>query len=499
MDAMRQRPSPRFALSLVVPILLSMSTRSPGSSSTVGILADSATAGAALAGPLVSGSFLAALAAVPGFATLASRELEAAVRERNVTAFIEAFTKIAASSPKQLSSALELFGKLGDELSTARDWAGIRALHQSALDVLRRSEGKDLPRTLESSRRKLKHWRARGLLLDFAAVSPGVDVEKAALEGLTDKHPAVVRLALSYLAKTKKPQIVESIVGRFVEIEKAANAKNRAAPDWSRALGTFHAALESMFHIELPAAVDWANFIKTRKGSPDFFAPAVRSSSESRTGLSLFGTAVRGKNIIFVLDISGSMTSTDPRPETDAEKSRGTIVGEAEAKRLREAEMKERVRMTRAKKELTRVIESLPSDVRFNIVAYSSEVRAWQSRLIDASAESRSKAKDFIAELEPEGVTVTDIAIAEAFGDIEVDTIFLITDGVPTHIGNNPGDAESSLPTDSRELMESIHGLVSELNFLRGVRIECLGFRGAPTEFLEKLAKDNAGGFRAIP
>ena len=89
--------------------------------------------------------------------------------------------------------------------------------------------------------------------------------------------------------------------------------------------------------------------------------------------VTLFGAAVTGKNIIFVLDVSGSMMTTDPRPDDEVARRREqgkTVVSgaPAEAEKKREPPL-DRQRMFRAKKELSSVVQSLPSDVRFNLIA----------------------------------------------------------------------------------------------------------------------------------
>ena len=89
-----------------------------------------------------------------------------------------------------------------------------------------------------------------------------------------------------------------------------------------------------------------------------------------------------------------------------------------------------------------------------------------------------------------DGITITDLALEEAFADLGVDTIYLITDGAPTHVGSRGG-----FPEDAEELIKSIHRSTKAINFLRGVRIFTLGFRGAEEEFLKKLSRDHSGKY----
>ena len=115
--------------------------------------------------------------------------------------------------------------------------------------------------------------------------------------------------------------------------------------------------------------------------------------------------------------------------------------------------------------------------------------------MVAASDANKKDAAHYVEGLKADGITVTDLALEEAFSDPTVDTIYLVTDGAPTHVGNSvPGQ----LPDDSPHLIREIHERVGELNFLRGVRIFTLGFKEANEEFLQKLAGENAGTYVAI-
>ena len=149
--------------------------------------------------------------------------------------------------------------------------------------------------------------------------------------------------------------------------------------------------------------------------------------------------------------------------------------------------------MLRAKNELSNVVKALGEDVKFNIVTFSSDVTPWKQTLVPASASNKKEAVEHIQALKAEGVTVTDLALESAFAHLEADTIYLVSDGVPTHMGSAGG-----VPEDTPGLISMIHGRVEELNFLRGVRIFTLGFQLAEEEFLKKLAADNAGTYVRI-
>ncbi|MCZ6794465.1 MAG: VWA domain-containing protein, partial [Planctomycetota bacterium] len=269
----------------------------------------------------------------------------------------------------------------------------------------------------------------------------------------------------------------------------------KAAGEWIRTLLAFRSALQRLLRVDLPAAIDWKNYVDSRQDDDLFRSPEERQ--HGRTALTLFGAEVSGKNIVFVVDVSGSMRTTDPEPPGGRKGPRGkTVVGDP-AERDPESAAKaaeRRRRITRAKKELGRVIRSLPEDVRFNVVAFSSDVTSWKPALVPASRGNKKRATSFVGGLEAEGITVTDMALEEAFGDLELDTVYLITDGAPTHVGSTG----RGLPEDARELMELILERMKVLNFLRDVRIFSLGFQGAEEDFLKKLSREHGGRYVRI-
>ena len=133
--------------------------------------------------------------------------------------------------------------------------------------------------------------------------------------------------------------------------------------------------------------------------------------------------------------------------------------------------------------------------MNFNILTFSSGIEEWKSQLVPTSESNKKKAVKFIEKIEADGVTVTDQAIAVAFSNVSLDTIYLITDGAPSHVGGQGG---KELPSDAREIINQILEDVPILNYLRGVRIFTLGFPQAEEKFLKKLSKQNSGTYTPI-
>ena len=135
------------------------------------------------------------------------------------------------------------------------------------------------------------------------------------------------------------------------------------------------------------------------------------------------------------------------------------------------------------KKELGRVVAELPRDTHINIVTFSGVFKAWQDTLQSLAGGGREKALAFVRDIKTaHGTNVFD-TLEFALKDKRVDTVFLLTDGLPTR--GRFIDAPSIL----RE--------VRALNRLRGVVIHCVAF-GEESQFLKDLAKENGGTYRFV-
>ncbi|HNS00161.1 MAG TPA: VWA domain-containing protein [Planctomycetota bacterium] len=343
-----------------------------------------------------------------------------------------------------------------------------------------------------------KHWAARYLLAAAARANPKIDTVKLGLEILkSEKDPRVVVEAVRTLGVSRKKEAIVPLIDYWEGLEKkmgraapTVRSKGKGAggyrtPEWDRVPVALQDALARLCGRVLTMPALYRSYYSAHGAKIDPTKP-VETPAEGRSVI--FGLDITGKNIAFVLDISGSMTTTDPLPLDGGPRPRsvrtkdGVIIDE------------NRERIFRAKEELVRVIRDLPDDKSFNIIAYSSDVKPWQGNLVPADAARKRQAIDFVEGLKADGITVTDLALEYAFEDPIVDTIYLITDGAPTHQGSvGPG-----LPSDAPRLIKEILARVKVLNFRRGVRIFTLGFPGAEEEFLRTLSQEHNGKYRPI-
>uniref|UniRef100_A0ABM5FKC9 Inter-alpha-trypsin inhibitor heavy chain H4 isoform X4 n=1 Tax=Pogona vitticeps TaxID=103695 RepID=A0ABM5FKC9_9SAUR len=168
------------------------------------------------------------------------------------------------------------------------------------------------------------------------------------------------------------------------------------------------------------------------------------------------------KNVIFVIDKSGSMSG-------------------------------KKIQQTR--EALEKILEDLYPEDHFNLVVFSARVAEWQPVLLKATEENVERAKQYVRTIFAQGGTNINGALltamhsldkatsAEILPEESVSMIMLLTDGQPT-VGE----------TDIAKIQENIKGANNGKYFLY-----CLGFGfDVSYSFLEKMALDNGGIARRI-
>ncbi|XP_073667317.1 inter-alpha-trypsin inhibitor heavy chain H4 isoform X7 [Tursiops truncatus] len=168
------------------------------------------------------------------------------------------------------------------------------------------------------------------------------------------------------------------------------------------------------------------------------------------------------KNVIFVIDKSGSMSGR-------------------KIQQTREA--------------LIKILGDLGPRDQFNLISFSGEATPWKPQLVAASAENVNAAKSYAAAIQARGGTNINDAILMAVQLLEranreellppgsVTLIILLTDGDPTVGETNPSEIQKNV----QEAIDGQHSLF------------CLGFGfDVSYAFLEKLALDNGGLARRI-
>ncbi|MBI5361399.1 MAG: VWA domain-containing protein [Planctomycetes bacterium] len=242
------------------------------------------------------------------------------------------------------------------------------------------------------------------------------------------------------------------------------------------------------------------------------------------SSVTYFGKPVVSKRIIFIVDISGSMS--EAASQGLAQKAvESNNAGNAGAQgisvppntpqkkiddlsKLRDQNNQRAVanKMDAVKKELIKTILALPHDVFFTIIFYSQAPSAWKEELCKAIPQNKLDAIEAIEKQSPNGQTNIYDSIEMAFkmsakeggrkpqqnkdkggsstalleGNDGADTIYLLTDGVP-NIGKI---------SDAAGILKA----VTELNKTRMIQINTIGVGQAlDDDFLRKLAEQNGG------
>jgi hypothetical protein len=152
-------------------------------------------------------------------------------------------------------------------------------------------------------------------------------------------------------------------------------------------------------------------------------------------------------------------------------------------------------RLDYVKESLVAALEQqLDEDDTFNIIAFSTDVRPWKRKLVKANAAGKRDAARWVRALRPDGETNIADALELSFQHPEVDTIYFLTDGMPTH--------------GKTTITDEILGHVRAWNTGRNVRVNTIAFlagdgaafnvleaKDMSANFLRALAEQNGGTF----
>lgn len=218
--------------------------------------------------------------------------------------------------------------------------------------------------------------------------------------------------------------------------------------------------------------------------------------SETNPSGPVFPVRTPSRQIVFVIDCSGSMESL----VTDRERFTGKDYADF-------------TRMEIVKTELMHEIDRLPSYVNFNVIAFATEVNPWKPHLQQANVLVKFAAKDWVKGLHAIGgaskedlavyglpgasniskgktnafdalrvaLGVGDVRTADAtYAKVEADTVFFLSDGRPT-VGAF---------VDPDDILREI----KKLNELRKVVIHTIGIGEFDADFMRRLAEQNGPG-----
>jgi HEAT repeat protein len=322
----------------------------------------------------------------------------------------------------------------------------------------------------------------------WALAKPSKHVRLKAVASVQTLHlKAGVRPLIMIMADDPDPRVSEDAyeVLTAITLRKFEDDPARWIAWWDRNEKSF----------ELPDLEKVAEALKTLAEQGSKYTAGVKSFENIQT---------KSDNIIFVIDVSNSMSEPFGDPERLKRSGR---------------EYKSLQRLEIVKEELINTIESLTDSTSFNIVAYATGVDVWKKKSARATILNRNNAKNWVEGLRPrggaqagfrermgfntgvsdEGRTNTYLALMTAFGeDVDarkpnafvtkikdpVDTIFFLTDGEPT----------AGKTVDMVEIREE----VARVNAFRGVQIHVIYVGAFGGNDFKKLAHENDGVFVSI-
>lgn len=340
-----------------------------------------------------------------------------------------------------------------------------------------------------------------------------VAVRCAALDALTALHAEAVRPAALALLEDDAWQVRASAIAALGTVrhrDSIAPLIARLEAEEGRLRADVAGALENLTARTFGTRLElwkrfWENYgdryeIPTDEELAELRAmqAARKAEYEGTDDLAYHGVRTPTHRVLFVVDVSGSMEDEM-----------------VEKERFRDGGYPSFTRMDIVKTELARTIEKLEDHVEFNVIAFATEVDPWKKRLQRASVLGKSSAIDFVEDLEPiggaskeslaevglvhsanleGGRTNTWAALAYALGietdprkardddyELEIDTVFFLSDGKPT-----AGEF-----IDEDEIVRE----VTEANRLRKVVLHTIALGPFQKSFMRRLAEQNGGAF----
>lgn len=349
----------------------------------------------------------------------------------------------------------------------------------------------------------------------------------AALPGvLASKRPEVQRAAAAAVKTRKLVAAVTPLIDALLAVESGGDRDNL----------THHLLVDALRGITgqgLSVAEDWKNWWATHK---DGFRPATGPAQKPKSGgtkARFFGSEIVSNRVVFVIDISGSMLTTDPDLNRGTTRRPTTGAG-TPPPGPKPPGFDSRQRILRAKAQLELAVRGLPPNARFTILAFSGQLyrsgngfsvfpptikvprkvpdplpakmgdiqwlHTWKKkpRLHKATDANKKKAIEFVRRLQARGSTFTLQALKYALSTKDADLIVLLSDGAPTEI--------SGLKAERMLNPRQIKDEISRINRFKRIRIDTFQVGGGGIvatfgpfgDFLKNLAKMTGGKFTEV-
>jgi hypothetical protein len=371
-------------------------------------------------------------------------------------------------------------------------------------------------------------WQRRAGIAEALGQMSSADIPAALTEVLKkDSEPQVRVAAMEALRELKASTpdvaaaLIEQLKTEFWQVKStaAATIKALALKEGAEALVDalpksegrlrmdLNEALVALTHVDKhgdPAAWKgwWEANHEAYQNGTYAAKPGEGAGEGPKNATTFYGIPVTSKNVIFILDRSGSMTEPSEWeiPADMATGGGGSGAPDVKKEGNRKIDV--------ARWQLKRTIAMLPDGTEFNIIFFNYEIVALSKDMLKISTSTRKQAFDFIDHSEPLGETNTFDALERAFSYVTtgamgeklakggVDSFFLLTDGLP-----NAGQVPRA---------QDILVKLRELNKTRKVKIHTVGIFSTPRgplkpgevnepeeggKFLKQMAEDSGGKY----
>jgi hypothetical protein len=375
-------------------------------------------------------------------------------------------------------------------------------------------------------------WQRRAASAEALGQIGHKDVPAALIEALKKDSEPAVRIAIVEAFRALKlatPEIVAALAAQLqsdywqlkiaaAQALKALDAKGGIEP-LIEALQKADGRLRFEFNDALVglAGVDkhgdyaaWKAWLDSNREAlaKGTYAPkaADAAGDPGRNATTTFyGIPVESKNVIFVLDRSGSMSEPS---DWDGPADGPAVTTGGKPDPASDVKKKGDRKMDIARWQLKKAIAQLPEGTEFNVIFFSHDMLLLSKDMLTMSASSRKKAFEWIDKLEPAGGTnpfdALEKALSYAAGGMSgeklqksgVDTICLMTDGLPT-FGQvaTPKEIVERIRTINKNRKVKIH-TVGIFTVSKGANAEKeLKEREEGLKFLKQLAEESGGKF----
>ena len=249
-----------------------------------------------------------------------------------------------------------------------------------------------------------------------------IESESALTAGLGDKYAVVRAACIASLRVVGGKRAVEALIGR-ISVEKG-----RLLQDCILALRHLTGVT---FHDNAVLWQQWWERESKHYKRPGKGGKRVdrrlrkREQFADGNGPGFYGLRFTSHALVYLIDVSGSMN----------ERVRGAGTTGAGSP--------DETKLTRAKRELVRALKALPSGIMVNVIAYSDGLSLYSDEMVKLDAKNRRGLVAWAGALRAEGKTNIYDALASvldhakgrrgrASPEMTVDTMVLLTDGLPT-------------------------------------------------------------------